>query len=195
VHAGGVTPPRRRIAGLALAAAIATAVASPAHSAPAPDPESCLPRPTIDDLTAVLGGTTTDDADWVAAFGIDDRGIQLVCVDIVVEGEDAASGVLGGPFNAPDRDDDIVVSVLTTGRRDGPRWHAVRGTVTEAAERLELSVEGGEPIEADIADIGPEPGWRWYAIVVPIDEPGIPHVTAIAYDADGDVVAEGESPF
>ncbi len=143
----------------------------------------------------MLAGTTDDDAEWVAAFGIDDRGIQLVCVSIALDGEEAAQGVLGGPFEAAPDEDDIVVSVMTTGYRGGPRWHVLRGTVTEHATRVELSIEGADPIRAEIADTGPEDGWRWYAAVVAVDEPGIPHVTATAYDVDDDVIASGESPL
>lgn len=157
--------------------------------------ESCLPRPTRDDRTVILGGTTADDADWTAAFGIDDRDIQLVCVDITVGGERSAPGVLGGPFLAADHPDEIVVSVLTTGLRAGPRWHVLRGTAPDNVERLELSVDGGEHVEAQIAEVGPEPGWNWYAVVVPEEHRGIPHVTATGYDAEDNVVAEGESAF
>jgi hypothetical protein len=188
-----VTPLRHRPAVALVFAALglvpgATALASSSA-------ESCLPRPTLDERTVVLSGTTTDDADWTAAFGIDDRDIQLVCVDIVVGGEDSAPGVLGGPFLPADHPDEIVVSVLSTGFREGPRWHVLRGTVPDRVERLELSVDGGEPVEAEIADIGPDTGWNWYAAVVPEEHRGFPHVTATGYDADGKVVAEGESPF
>jgi hypothetical protein len=182
---------RRRALAVTLAA-ICLAPGAAGRAAPA---ENCLPRPTAEDRTAVLSGTADDGAAWSAAFGIDDRGIQLVCVDISLDGEDAASGVLGGPFRAGDADDEIVVSVLTTGVRNGPRWHVVRGTVTDAAERLELSIAGAEPIEAMIADVGPQTGWNWYAVVVPQQERGMPHVTATAYDADDEVVAEGAGPF
>ena len=164
------------------ALAIAAVCLLPAPHSLASSPDSCLPRQTDDDHTAVLAGTTEDGADWVTAFGIDDRGIQLVCVRITLDGEEATSGVLGGPFEAAPNDDDIVVSVLTTGYRGGPRWHVVRGTVTDAAERVELSIDDADPIEAKIAETGPEPGWSWYATVVPADETGIPHVTATAYD-------------
>jgi hypothetical protein len=193
MHAGLVTSPSRRH--LSLVVALAAACLIPGAAAVASPAASCLPRPTADDRTAVLGGTTADDAEWVAAFGIDGRGIQLVCVDITLDGEEAASGVLGGPFLAGDDADEIVVSVLTTGLRAGPRWHVVRGTVTDDAARLEISIAGAEPIEAEIADVGPQTAWKWYAAVVPGGERGIPHVSATAYDGDGDVVAEGDSPF
>jgi hypothetical protein len=174
---------------------IAAVCLLPAPRSLASAPESCLPRQTLDDHTAVLAGTTDDGAEWVAGFGIDGRDIQLVCVRITLEGEEATSGVLGGPFEAAPNDDDIVVSVLTTGYRGGPRWHVVRGTVTDDAERVELSIDGADPIEAEIAETGPDVGWSWYAAVVPADETGIPHVTATAYDADDDDIASGESPF
>ena len=177
------------------ALAIAAVCLLPAPRSLASAAENCLPRQTRDDRTAVLAGTTDDGADWVAGFGIDGRGIQLVCVRITLDGEEATSGVLGGPFEAAADDGDIVVSVLTTGYRGGPRWHVVRGTVTDDAERVELSIDGAEPIEAEMAETGPEVGWSWYAAVVPVDETGIPHVTATAYDAADDGIATGESPF
>ena len=60
---------------------------------------------------------------------------------------------------------------------------------------LELTIDRADPVEAEIADTGPEDGWRWYAIVVSAPDPrGFPHVAAVAYDADGAVIAEGESP-
>jgi hypothetical protein len=157
--------------------------------------DSCLPRATLPDRTAVLGGVTDDGADWVTSFGIDELGIQLVCVDITVDGQDMTPGILGGPFLAANDPGEIVVSVLTTGVRGGPRWHVVRGTVTDAAERVEVSIAGGDPVEAQLADTGPEDGWHWYATAVPAGPLGIPHVTATAYDADGSVIATGESPF
>ena len=157
--------------------------------------ENCLPRETHDDRTAVLSGTTTDDAEWVAGFGLDNRDIQLVCVRITADGKQATRGVLGGPFNAAATDDEVGVAVMTTGYRLGQRWYVLRGTVTDAAERLELMIDGADPVEAEIADTGPEDGWRWYAIVVSaVDPRGFPHVAAVAYDADGAVIAEGESP-
>jgi hypothetical protein len=159
-------------------------------------PENCLPRETSADQTAVLAGITDDGADWVAGFGIDDRGIQLVCVSITLDGEEATPGVLGGPFRAAPDAGDIVVSVMTTGYRNGARWDVVRGTVTAAAERVEVSIDAADPVEAEIAGTGPEDGWSWYAAVVPADDaPGIPHVTATAYDADDDAIATGDSPF
>ena len=193
MHAWAVAAPQTLRTG-ALLVVVAMCLGS-ASSALA-SPENCLPRETSEDQTAVLAGITDDGADWVAGFGIDDRGIQLVCVRITLDGEDATPGVLGGPFRAAPDADDIVVSLLTTGFRNGVRWHVVRGTVTAAAERVELSIDGGEPIEAEIADAGPEDGWRWYATVVPADDaPGIPHVTATAYDADDVGIATGDSPF
>jgi hypothetical protein len=157
--------------------------------------DSCLPRETVPEHTAVLGGVTVDGAEWVTAFGVDWRGIQLVCVDIIYAGEPATTGVLGGPFNAAATDDEIVVSVLTTGPREGPRWLVLRGAVTADAERIELSIAGAEPIEAQLADAGPENDWRWFATVVPVADSMHPHVTATAYDADDEEIATGESPF
>ena len=60
---------------------------------------------------------------------------------------------------------------------------------------LLLRNDGGEPVEAEIADTGPDAGWNWFATVVPEERRGIPHVAATGYDADGYVVAEGESAF
>lgn len=157
--------------------------------------DSCLPRETVPEHTAVLGGVTDDGAEWVTAFGVDDGGIQLVCVDITFAGEPATTGVLGGPFDAAETDDEVVVSVLTTGPREGPRWLVLRGAVTSAAERVELSIAGTEPIEAQLADAGPEDGWRWFATVVPVADSMHPHVAATAFDADGEEIATGESPF
>jgi hypothetical protein len=186
------TPPTLRAA--ALAAAVACLSTPSVHATTAA--ESCLPRQTDEARTAVLAGTTDDNAEWVAGFGIDDRDIQLVCVSITLDGEEATSGVLGGPFEAALEEGDIVVSVLTTGYRGGPRWHALRGTVSADADRLELSIDGAEPVEAEIATAGPALGWSWYAVVVPAaDEAGIPHVTATAYDVDDELIAIGESPF
>jgi hypothetical protein len=185
---------RLRRSGVALVIA-ALGIAPGATALGSASAENCLPRPTRADRTVVLSGIAADDAEWTAAFGIDDRGIQLVCIDIAVGGQESVLGVLGGPFLAADHPDEIVVSVLTIGLRAGPRWHVVRGAVPDSVERLELSVAGGDPIEADIADIGPERGWYWYAAVVPEERLGIPHVTATGYDAADDVVAEGESPF
>jgi hypothetical protein len=174
----------------------APALAAPPTTEPqVTPPESCLPRETLPERTAVLGGTTDDDAEWVTGFGVDERGIQLVCVDIDVDGEDVVRGVLGGPFRAAADDGTIVVGVMTAGVRGGPRWHVVRGTVTDAAERVEVSIAGRQPVAAVLADAGPENGWRWYAIAVPAGELGIPHVTAAAYDADGIEIATGASPF
>jgi hypothetical protein len=158
-------------------------------------PQNCLPRQTLTERTAVLGGTTDDGADWVAGFGIDERDIQLVCVDIDLDGEDVARGVLGGPFRAAEEDGTIVVGVMTAGVRGGPRWHVVRGTVTDEAERVEITIADREPVDALIADTGPEDGWHWYAIAVPAGELGIPHAMATAYDADGIEIATGDSPF
>ena len=62
----------------------------------------------------MLGGTTSDGAEWVTAFGIDDRDIQMTCIDITVEGEAVAPGVLGGPFRAGSEPGEVVVSVLIT---------------------------------------------------------------------------------
>lgn len=193
MHAGVVAIDRNLRAGAAFLAVLSLAPAGVGRAAPV---ENCLPRETRDDRTAVLSGTSTDDAEWVAAFGVDDRDIQLVCVRITVDGEQATRGVLGGPFDAAANDDEIVVSVLTTGFRFGPRWHVLRGTVTDAADRVELSIDGADPVEAEIADAGPEDGWHWYAVVVSAPEQrGFPHVSAVAYDADGELIADGESPF
>jgi hypothetical protein len=194
MHAYPVKPLRSVRTGALVAAVLVLIPPSRGLAAPAAD--SCLPRETLEDRTAVLAGTTDDGADWVAGFGIDERGIQLVCVGITLDGEEATRGVLGGPFEAAPDDDEIVVSALTTGYRGGPRWHALRGTVTDRAERVELSVDGAAPVDAEIAATGPENGWRWYAVVVPADDaPGIPHVTAIAYNGDDEIVAEGDTPF
>ena len=70
----------------------------------------------------------------------------------------------------------------------------MRGTVPAGADRLELAIDGRPPIDAHIAEVGPQDGWRWYGLVVPAPEAGIPHVVATAYDADDEVVASGESP-
>lgn len=188
-----MTPLRHRLAVALVIAALGLAPGATALASSAA--ESCLPRPTLEDRTVVLSGTTTDGADWTAAFGIDERDIQMVCVEITVGGQDSAPGVLGGPFLAAEHRDEIVVSVLTTGLRAGPRWHVLRGTVADGVERLELSVDGGEPVEAEIAETGPDAGWKWFAAVVPEEHRGFPHVTATGYDADGNVVAEGESAF
>jgi hypothetical protein len=167
----------------------------PATSTVASTPENCLPRETLDERTAVLGGRTSDGAEWVAAFGIDDGGIQLVCVDLTLEGEEMTRGVLGGPFNAADEPDEIVVDVLTAGVRDGPTWYVVRGTVTDAAARIELAIDG-EPIDGQIADTGPEDRWRWYAAAVPAPErTTFPDVTATAYDTDDEPIATGASIY
>jgi hypothetical protein len=187
-----VTCLRRSVLAVVIAALGVAHGATALASAPA---DNCLPRPMRAECTVVLSGTAADDAEWSAAFGIDDREIQLVCIDIAFGGQESVAGVLGGPFLAADHPDEIVVSVLTTGLRAGPRWHVVRGVVADSVARLELSVGGGDPIEAEIADIGPEPGWYWYAAVVPEERLGLPHVTATGYDAADDVVAEGESAF
>jgi hypothetical protein len=157
--------------------------------------DNCLPRPTVEEHTAVLRGTTDDDAVWVAGFGIDDRGIQMVCVDITFEGAPAANGRIGGPFDAADDPADIVVAVMNTGRAAGPRWYVVRGTVTADAVRVELSFDDAEPVEAELAATGPEPGWLWYALTVPNTGSRDPHVVATAYDANGWEVAAGEDVF
>jgi hypothetical protein len=168
----------------------------PPSTSTASTPENCLPRDTLEDRTGVLGGTTSDGAEWVAAFGIDERGIQLVCVDLTLDGEEMTRGVLGGPFIAADETDEIVVDVLTAGVRGGPRWYVVRGTVTADAARIELSVDGGEPIEGQIAAAGPDDGWRWYAAAVPAPErTTFPDVAATAYDADDEPIAAGTSVF
>jgi hypothetical protein len=190
MHDWPVPSPSILRAGALLVAGLCLVPAPSASRSPA----NCLPRETSEERTALLAGTTDDGADWVAGFGVDDRAIQLVCVSIILDGEEATRGVLGGPFEAAPDDGDVVVSVLTTGYRGGPRWHVIRGTVTAAAERVELSIDGAEPIEAQIADTGPEQGWSWYAAVVPAGEPGIPHVTATAFDADEVVIATGEIP-
>jgi hypothetical protein len=157
--------------------------------------ENCLPRATVADRTAVLGGTTTDGASWVTAFGIDERGIQMVCVAITYEGSPALDGRIGGPFEPADDPGEIVVAVMNAGRAAGPRWYVVRGTVTADAVRVSLAIEDGAPLDVQLADAGPEPGWLWYALVVPHSGAHAPHVVATAYDEHDVPIATGEDLF
>ena len=178
-------------------------VAATQSSEPPPDDTSttltaednCLPRATVPERTAILGGTTEDGAFWVTGFGEDERGIQMVCVDITFDGEPAAQGRIGGPFEAAADPSEMVVALMNVGRRAGPRWYVVRGTVTADAARVELSFDGAEPVEAELAATGPVDGWLWFALTVPHSGDGTPRVTATAYDTDDEPIATGENLF
>ena len=143
----------------------------------------------------MLTGRTDDAADWMTGFGIDDRGIQMVCVDITVDGETVVDGRIGGPFLAGTEPTEVVVAFMNAGRAEGARWYVVRGTVPAAAARLELSFDRSDPVEAQIATVGPEDGWRWYAAVVPHSGSRNPEIVAVAYDPENAPLAMGVDVF
>lgn len=160
----------------------------------AADP-GCLPRPTAADHTAILGGVTDDGASWTAGFGEDETGIQMVCVTVTDDGHELVNGLIGGPFEPAESSLRMTVGVMDAGVRDGRRWNIVRGAVTDRADSVAISIDGADPVEAELASAGPADGWLWFAIAVAQVTRGFPKVRTAAYDADGGLVATGHDPW
>lgn len=79
-------------------------------------------------------------------------------------------------------------------RRDGSSVTVLAGDVPDAAARVVVSLNG-EPIDGELADVGPEPGRRWFAAGFYHERSAIDHkIEAVAYDADGNPIASGAQP-
>jgi hypothetical protein len=172
---------------------VAAAVAE-VQQAPVTAADSCLDSDIDPAHTAVLGGTTADGARWIFGFGIDPHdGEVTTCHRIQVDGEPFGGGASSGDrFDVSA--DPATIAVARTGVSAGDRgWWIAYGTVTDRAERVVATFADTEQAEAELADVGPADGWRWFAIGVPATADGDAAVSAVAYDTSGEEIATGSS--
>lgn len=79
----------------------------------------------------------------------------------------------------------------TTGTGDSLWIRIVAGDVGDSATRVVVTVDG-KSTEAQLADVGPEPGRRWFATAALSDQMNVAtKVHVIAYDKAGNQVATG----
>lgn len=162
------------------------------HGEPVTAHDSCLSGETVEERTAVFGGVTDDGARWFLGLGVTDDGDVAHCFEVTEVGEqDSGIAGTGGSFDEGADPSMIEIGGATIGTADGRSWRAVTGAVTADAAEVFISVADDEPIEAQIADTGPAGGWRWFAIVVPVNFEGNVAVIALAFDRDGDEIAHG----
>ena len=157
--------------------------------------ESCLPRETVADRTAVLGGTTEDER--AVGRGVRNRRARHpdgVRVDRhrgrAGGGRPARWAVQGGGRSE------------RGGRR--PAHCRVQGRTAVACRPRHRDggrrtrrcvVRGAAPVRAELATAGPEGGWLWYAVAIPRTGAWAPEVVATAYDADGRAIATGADAY
>jgi hypothetical protein len=170
-----------------------SAVVAEVQQAPVTPADNCLSSETDPEHTAVLGGTTSDGARWVAGFGLQpEDGDITTCHEVYVDGEQFGAGSSSGSAFEPPADP-ATIDVGSTGVSwaEGGWWIA-RGTVTADADSVLVTFAGtDEPLTAQLAHTGPADGWRWFAIATPATHEGRPAISAVALDAAGQEIASG----
>lgn len=153
------------------------------------------PVPATRNLCGSAPGT------WVTLSGVADRTVWAVTLSAsagsywtcerltTADGRDLDSA--GGGPSSPTAPDEIRFTSGHTSVGGGPSFHVVHGDVPAAAVRVKVE-SGGNAVDALLADRGPEPGRRWFAIAI-IEATPMSKAQVTAYDAAGSVVASGTS--
>jgi hypothetical protein len=131
---------------------------------------------------------TTGDTRWIVGIAHGDDGLLVICE--AGRGLDGSSGP--GPVSAGHQDLDLTGPIEVVGRTGGlvtdggASRQTIIGHVRAGATTVEVIFPGAAAAPAVLADTGPTPDRRWFAVVVEAtvggDDPG---PTVVARDATG----------
>jgi hypothetical protein len=129
----------------------------------------------------VAVGRREDDYQWGVAFGVGPKDFSH-CNVILAAGDGGSLTAGGGPFPAAGR-----ISVSTFGQGRDPSGLFVVGIAPPRTERVDAVLPDGRVFDAVLADEGPQPGQRYYAVF--LEGEARPKPTLVAFDGSGSELA------
>lgn len=138
-----------------------------------PDPR--LELVSLDAGSAVLASGSVGNVPWALGAAVAEDGIRFSFATPLL-GSGGAPVMMTNPNEIP------VDATVSSGNT------FLHGAVSVLAARVEVRPEGRKPFDAQIVDLPASMGASFRAFMAPM--PGVPRGTIVAYDADGNVLAQ-----
>ncbi len=151
--------------------------------------DRCDEGPEITTSAATLAGAAGGGR-WTVTIGLVDGDSYSYCA--AVDHGTGFSGSVDGsslePLSSAEQVRIIGKSVDTS--PEGDLLRMVFGDVPAAATRVQASIAGRPPVDAQLADTGPGPDRRWFAAADELpDSRAAPDITVVAFDGEGREIA------